>query len=157
MTRAVLSRAASVVFAMSCVSLSLTATVASADPAAQVAARHDYFDGLNAEMKRLGGVTKAFDATTAKAEAANLSKILSTDFRTLFPAGTSSAEVAGSRAKPAIWARFDDFQAHEKALKDAGGAVIAAADAGDGAAFAAAFGKMGGACKACHDTYRAVN
>jgi cytochrome c556 len=70
----------------------------------------------------------------------------------LFPAGTA---MAGSEAKPGIWTSRADFEAKAAAFAAAATRLNAAAQAGDKAAFAAAWKETGGACKACHDTYRA--
>lgn len=118
-------------------------------------AREAYFKSLGGSMKAMTGVAKAFDAEAAKAEAAKLEKILATDVAPLFPAGTSSTDLPGeTEAKAAIWENMADFGAKGKAMHEAGTAVIAAANAGDGAAFGAALQKLGGTCKACHDDYR---
>ena len=70
----------------------------------------------------------------------------------LFPAGTA---VAPSEAKPEIWTNRADFEAKATAFAAATTRLNAAAQAGDKAAFAAAWKETGGTCKACHDRYRA--
>jgi len=70
----------------------------------------------------------------------------------LFPAGTA---IAGSEARPDIWTNRSDFEAKAAAFTAAATRLNAAAQAGDKAAFAAAWKETGGACKACHDSYRA--
>lgn len=131
-------------------------TVAYASDAKDVLeAREAYFKSLGKSMKAMMGVAKSFDAEAAKAEAANLEKILATDAGPLFAPGTSSTDFPGeTEAKASIWANMDDFGAKGKAMHEAGAEVITAANAGDAAAFGAALQKMGGTCKACHDDYR---
>ena len=71
----------------------------------------------------------------------------------LFPASTKG--FIGSRAKPEIWSARDDFEAKAAALATAADKLAAAAQADDKAAATAAAAEIGGACKACHDTYQA--
>ncbi len=55
-----------------------------------------------------------------------------------------------------IWSNTDDFNAKAAAVGEKATALAAAAAEGP-AAVQAAFGAMGGACKACHDEYRVQN
>jgi cytochrome c556 len=88
-----------------------------------------------------------FDAAAAKAAmekiAANAAEIPAD-----FPAGSE-----GGDALPAIWANYADFEAKAAALKTAADAAAAAADQGL-EAFGPAFGAVGQACGACHQSYR---
>ena len=67
-----------------------------------------------------------------------------------FPAGSTSAG-----ARDEIWADFDDFKAkaadNAKAARDLQQLALAGTDK---AAMVAAAKKMGGTCKACHQSYR---
>lgn len=130
-----------------------------ADEAADMAAikaRQDYFKSLGAVMKPMGGLTKSFDAEAVAAEAAKLKTALETDVAPYFAPGTSTNEYPeATRAKPVIWEEMEDFGSKGAALHEAGMELIAVAEAGDEAAFAPAFMKLGGTCKACHDDYRA--
>lgn len=131
------------------------ATVAGADSSGAIATRHAYFKNVGFEMKKMGEIAKSFDPAAAKAQAASFEPLLKTDFKTLFPEGTSAKDLPeDNRSKPEIWANFDDFLAKEAAFKTAGGELVAAAQGTDAKAFGAAMGKVGGTCKACHDTYR---
>jgi cytochrome c556 len=126
-----------------------------ADPMETVTARQDYYKSLGAVMKPMAALAKDFDAEAAKAEAAKLETALAVDVRPLFAPGTSDAEFPGkSRAMAKLWDNMEDVGTKGKAMHEAAAEVIAAANAGDAAAFGAAFGKLGGACKACHDSYR---
>lgn len=71
----------------------------------------------------------------------------------LFPASTATA--TGSRAKPEIWTNDADFAAKAAAFTTAANALLAATQADDKAAFAAALATTAGTCKACHDAYQA--
>lgn len=133
-------------------------TAAYADGMATVKARQDYFKSLGGTMKAMVGVAKKFDAEAAKAEAAKLEALLATDMGPLFAPGSSDADFPKeSEAKASIWTNMDDFGAKGKAMHEAGAVVIAAANAGDAAAFGAAVQKLGGTCKACHDDYRVAD
>jgi cytochrome c556 len=57
-----------------------------------------------------------------------------------------------SEAKPEIWANWDDFLVKAKALGDAAGAI----DVASVETIGAGMGAIGGACKDCHTTYRAM-
>lgn len=137
------------------IAMGLVATVAAADPMATITARQDYYKSLGAVMKPMGGIVKDFDAGAAQAEAVRLEAALAVDVAPLFAPGTSEAEFPGkTRAMAGIWENMDDVGTKGKAMHEAAAEVIAAADAGDAGAFAAAYGKLGGTCKACHDSYR---
>jgi cytochrome c556 len=69
----------------------------------------------------------------------------------LFPDGSALPD---SKAKPLVWERRSDFEAKAAAYAAAATKLAEAAQAGDKAAFAAAWKETGGACKACHDLYR---
>ena len=126
-----------------------------ADPMETIKARQDYYKSLGAVMKPMAGLAKEFDAEAAKAEAAKLEAALAVDVGPFFAPGTSDAEFPGkTRAMAKLWDNMEDAGAKGKAMHEAAAEVIAAANAGDAAAFGVAFGKLGGTCKACHDSYR---
>lgn len=134
---------------------SLFASVAMADPMATITARQEWYKSLGAVMKPMSELAKAYDAEAVKAEAAKLEAALAVDTSGFYPEGTSATEFPGkTRAKPEIWANMDDVAAKGKAMGEAAAELIAVAIAGDEAAFGPAFGKLGGTCKACHDSYR---
>jgi len=70
-----------------------------------------------------------------------------------FPADSQSG--APTDAKPEIWKNMDDFQAKARDLEVATARFAETAKGGDRKAIAAGLGEVGGACKACHDKYRA--
>jgi cytochrome c556 len=69
----------------------------------------------------------------------------------MFPEGTQ----AGTRAKPEIWQNRADFEAKAAAYAAAADRLVAAAGAGDKAAFATHYAAVRESCNACHDPYRA--
>jgi cytochrome c556 len=66
-----------------------------------------------------------------------------------------SAKKGTTRAKPAIWENMDDFKAKFADFQEAADALDDAAESGDRQAIAEAVKNTGGACKACHDEYKA--
>ena len=71
---------------------------------------------------------------------------------TMFPDGT---ELPASRALPAVWQDRAGFDTRAAAFQAATASLSAAAQAGDKAAFAAAYKAVGESCGSCHDSYRA--
>lgn len=129
-----------------------------AEPEEVAAARIGYFKLVGLEMGGLSAMAQGkapYDATRAKALAADLRVLGSYSHDDLLMPGTSNADLPGkTRALPAIWQNLEDYQAKGVAFFEAVAAVNEAA--GNGAeALAPAVGKLGGTCKACHDDYRA--
>ncbi len=70
-----------------------------------------------------------------------------------FPEGSGTG--APTEAKPEIWTDFADFTAKMKDLERESAALSTIAKSGDEAKMREQFAKTGGACKACHDKYKA--
>jgi len=70
----------------------------------------------------------------------------------LFPAGSTTTE---SKALPSVWSDRAGFEAAAARLATEAGKLAELAKAGDAAGFQAQYQALGGACKACHDKYRA--
>ena len=70
-----------------------------------------------------------------------------------FPAGSDKGAVTD--ALPAIWKDPADFDAKRREFQRTANALRVAANAGDVETIKAAFGKVRGACMACHEKYRA--
>jgi cytochrome c556 len=62
---------------------------------------------------------------------------------------------AETDAKPEIWANPEDFQTKLSGLADESKALSEVAHGGDEAKMKEQFKKLAGACKACHDKYKA--
>lgn len=71
----------------------------------------------------------------------------------LFPVGTGKGEVEGtwSRAKPAIWSQYKEFEAAAEELVSASRQIATTAVSGEIDEFKAQFGRMERACIGCHD------
>ena len=121
-------------------------------------ARQGFYNMLAANMGTLAGIAKgdiAYDEAVARHAAANLQALGQYDVTMHFLDGTSRDDLGAERtaALPAIFANRDDFAARLAGLREATtGAAEAVADQ---AAVGALVGRIGGACKACHDSYRA--
>jgi cytochrome c556 len=104
----------------------------------------------------LGGMAQGridYDAAAAQTAADNLFHITRLDQISMWPEGTDSMAIDGTRAKPEIWDNLDDFVSKYVALQTAVAALQTAAGTGlDG--MRAAVGPVGAACQACHQSYR---
>jgi cytochrome c556 len=74
-------------------------------------------------------------------------------FPTQFPKGSDQGH--DTRARPAIWADFSDFQQRANDLAVAADRLVQLANAGDADGVAAQIKVIGDTCAACHRTYRA--
>ncbi|GAA6207394.1 cytochrome c [Cognatishimia sp. WU-CL00825] len=104
----------------------------------------------------LGAMAKgdvAYDSAAAKAAADNLAVVSGLNAMTMWPQGSDSSSVEGTRAKAEIWSNFPDVGAKAGALNAAAVAMAGAAGT-DLDALRAAMGPLGGACSACHKAYR---
>ncbi len=103
----------------------------------------------------LGAMAKGeqeYDAEAASKAGASIQAASNVHIATLFPEGSDAGE---TRALPAIWEDMSGFQQKWDALGEA--ADTAASEAGNGKdALGPVMGALGGACKACHDDYRAA-
>jgi cytochrome c556 len=114
-----------------------------------VIAQKDLMKSFGGAAKTLGGMAgdkMAFDAAAAEAAKAVL-VAGSADIHVKFEkAGTDPA----SESKPEIWTSWEDFTAKATALNVAATALDVSSLEG----VKAGMGAIGGACKACHTTYR---
>jgi cytochrome c556 len=70
-----------------------------------------------------------------------------------FPPDSQSG--APTKARPEIWQNMDDFRAKAAELERVTARFAETARTGDRKQIGAGLGEVGGACKACHDKYRA--
>jgi cytochrome c556 len=130
--------------------------VAAVDPHAAITRRQDgmkqigrTFKGINDQLK-----TSAPDAQALKLGSAQLAQ-LARQVPSFFPAGSGPGTGIKTEAKADIWARPADFHAKAVALADATHALAdAAAKSSDPAVLTPLVHQVGGACKACHETYK---
>ena len=126
--------------------------------AAALSIMHERHEG----METIGKTTKAInrelqtgspDLAVVRAGAAKIAD-LSRQASGWFHAGTGP-ELGKTGAKPEIWQTPDDFAVKLGNFQKAAQAFNAAAAGSDIGAIKARFSDLGGACKACHDKYRA--
>ncbi len=91
------------------------------------------------------------DAKKVVEDAAKL-KTLEDAFDKMFPKGSDTGD---TKALPTVWSDSAGFMKASKNADAAYDQLAVAAGSGDYAAMATAFGNVGKACGACHQTYRA--
>lgn len=146
--------------AVAAASVSLPALAQDMTPAEQAHALRQYQMRLQAaNLGPLVAMARGeveYDADIAALRAGNIAAYSSVNMMPYYVEGSSSDELEGSRALPAIWENMGDVTAKYTALHEAAEAAVAASANGQ-EAFTAAFGALGGACGACHETYRLPN
>jgi len=139
----------SVVFA------SLAVVAYAATPKETQHARHEHYEELGKAFKAVrDGMTAGAPDFAALQKNAQVINEASVDQQQWFPKGTGP-EAGKTRALPEIWAKPADFEAAQKMFSDRAPKLLAATKAQDVDAVKAAFKETGGACKNCHDTFRA--
>ena len=91
-----------------------------------------------------------FDAKAAVDNAV----LLDTIDKLPFAAFVDGTDKGNTRAKPEVWTERAKFGAAAQKMQDEGSKLVAAAKTGDQAQIRTAAGAVGGACKACHDSYQ---
>ena len=126
-----------------------TAVLAQADP---IATRKAAMKGVGAAMGPLAAMNKGeapFNLATVQASLATMNKA-SKEMGALFPATSKTG--GETAADPKIW---DDAAGWAAVIQNFYTLTTAAAAAiKDEASFKAEFGKVGGSCGTCHNTYR---
>jgi cytochrome c556 len=82
----------------------------------------------------------------------DLASVTTLDAARGFPAGSDGGR---TRAKPNLWENMDDFNAKMDSLREEAAKMAVVAGSGDKQAILQQFQKTGGACKSCHDEYKA--
>ncbi len=139
----------------------LSAMIAGSASIAQAQSVADTIAARQAGFKKTGenagAIKKALDAgADLKTVAANAQEIADWGKKipTMVPAGSGPESGVKTRALPAIWADKADFDKKAADLSAAATTLVAALNGTDKAAAGAAFQALGGACAACHRTYR---
>lgn len=131
------------------------------DPAAQKAidARQAHMTLYSFNIGTLGGMAQdkiPYDAAMAGTAAANLAALGSVDQAGYWVEGTDAGTIEGTKAKAEIWSDMADFEEHATTLATASAALAQVAGT-DLDSLKAAFGDVGKACGACHETYRVAD
>lgn len=123
----------------------------------QLKARQGQFRLIALNLGVLGGMARGtvpYDAAAAQAAADNLVAISSLDQGAMWPEGSDSMSIDGTRAMPSIWEDNADFLAKWGAVATGAAGIAAVASNGQDA-IGPALGPLGGTCKACHEAHRA--
>lgn len=127
-----------------------------AKAAAAAKARVDVMLAQGANEKLLISVMKGEAPLDAKAISAAEQNLESVKTLTAhFAPGTGDDAVPGSRARASIWKEWDKYKQLTAAVIPPATAALAAAKAGNQAAFAEQQQATSAACSACHKEYRA--
>lgn len=133
-------------------------SAATADPAAQEIAdtRHEGFEDLGEAFKTISDQLKTGepDIAAIQASAAVVSETAA-KIPDWFPEGTAPSDGVETDALNTIWEKPEDFAAAITRLQNAAPVLVSAAESGDAAAIGEAFKQTGGACKNCHESFRA--
>ena len=141
------------VLAVAGVVTALPAAAQFAKPEDAVKYRKAAFTVMAAHFGRVGAMANGrvpFDAAAAQANMEVANAMAKLPF-TAFGPGT---DVGDTRAKPNIWSDNAKFTAAANKMVEEMGKLNAAAKTGNLDQIKAAFGPVGGACKACHDDFR---
>lgn len=131
--------------------------------AAYAASASDTIGARQANFKVIGKAFKALregsgaaspDAAALRASADALARAAG-KVHGYFPKGTGPEAGVKTAALPAIWQKPAEFQAAARKLESAANAAQSAAQSGNVASLRAALPGLGGACKGCHDQFKA--
>jgi len=141
------------ILAVAGVVTALPAAAQFAKPEDAVKYRKAAFTVMAAHFGRVGAMVQGrapFDAAAAQANLEIANSMAKLPF-TAFGPGT---DVGETRAKPNIWSDNAKFVAAANKMAEEMGKLNVAAKSGNLDQIKAAFGPVGGACKACHDDFR---
>jgi cytochrome c556 len=141
------------VLALAGVVTALPAAAQFAKPEDAVKYRKAAFTVMAAHFGRVGAMVNGrvpFDAAAAQANM----EVANTMAKLPFTAFGPGTDVGDTRAKPNIWSDNAKFTAAANKMVEEMGKLNAAAKTGNLDQIKAAFGPVGGACKACHDDFR---
>tara|TARA_R110002051_G_scaffold70936_4_gene127860 strand:+ start:1479 stop:1958 length:480 start_codon:yes stop_codon:yes gene_type:complete len=119
-------------------------------------ARQSHMQLYSFNLATLGGMAKdeiAYDVAAAQTAADNLAALASLSQAGYWLPGSDNESIEKTRALPAIWAEGSDIGVKGQAFVEAVMAMQVAAGT-DVDALKAAMGPLGGACGACHKSYR---
>lgn len=151
MSRRALMRFCSAVF----VPAVMAVAVYAATPQEAQKARHEHYEELGDAFKAVRDNSRGDSPDWAALDKAAQTVVeASVDQQKWFAQGTGP-EAGKTRALPEIWSKASDFTAAQKMFSDRAPKLLAAVKAKDVAGVQAAFKEVGGACKNCHDNFRA--
>jgi cytochrome c556 len=125
------------------------------DAPAAIKERQEFYKDIGKSMKGIGEELKSSSPNVADIQklAANIDAA-APKVPSFFPAGTGPEAGVKTGAKAEIWQKPDEFKKDAADFAAAAHVLNVAAQSGDVAAIKDAAGKIGEACKACHQTFR---
>jgi cytochrome c556 len=132
----------------------VSVAVYAATPAEIQKQRHEHYEELGDAFKAVRDNSRGDPDFAALEKAVATIQKATVDQAQWFPKGTGP-EAGKTRALPDIWSKPAEFTAAQKMFSDRTPALVAAVKAKDAEAVGKAFKDVGGACKNCHDTFRA--
>jgi len=133
----------------------MAVAVYAATPQEAQKARHEHYENLGDAFKAVRDNSRGDTPDWAALEKAASTVVeASVDQQQWFAKGTGT-EAGKTRALPEIWTKPENFTAAQKMFSDRAPKLLAAVKAKDAAGVQAAFKEVGGACKNCHDNFRA--
>jgi cytochrome c556 len=138
-----------------------TVALAADEPANVIKYRQTFMKGNSAHLGMIAAIVKGevslTDEIAGNADAlAEMGQMLSTNLQKVFPEGTAQVEGVETRALPAIWENWAEFEQIATQFQEETAKLAEVAQGGDMAAIGqqlALVGKNG--CGACHETFRA--
>jgi len=133
--------------------LSLAAPAALASDEGEIKYRKSVMRSIGGHIGAIGGILKNETGNGAHLQmhADSLASMAGL-VGDLFPKGSDFG--ADTTVLPAVWDKPDEFAKAVKQLQDAAAGMSAAAKTGDMAQVGQAMGKLGEACKNCHENFR---
>jgi cytochrome c556 len=132
----------------------MAVAVYAATPQEAQKARHEHYEDLGDAFKAVRDNSRGSPDWAALDKAAQTVLEASVDQQQWFAKGTGP-EAGKTRALPEIWTKPADFTAAQQMFSERAPKLLAAVKAKDAAGVQAAFKEVGGACKNCHDNFRA--
>jgi cytochrome c556 len=131
-----------------------SAAAYAATPAEVLKQRHEHYEQLGDAFKTVRDNSKGNPDFAALEKAVAVIQKATVDQAQWFPKGTGP-EAGKTRALPEIWSKPTEFAAAQKMFADRAAPLTAAVKAKDADGVGKAFRELGGACKNCHDGFRA--
>jgi cytochrome c556 len=141
-------------FSVIAMALAVVSIAHAATPVELQKQRHEHFEALGDAFKAVRDNTRGSPDFAALEKALVVIEKAARDLGTWFPQGTGP-EAGKTRALPEVWTKPADFSAAQKLFAEKLAPLSAAVKAQDGDAVGKAFKELGGACKNCHDNFRA--
>lgn len=130
-----------------------TAPAIVVDPAIATMTNDQLVEARQNAMKQDGGIMRSAGGLLGDDAIAATTTLLQnfTNFPALFREGSHTDK---SKALPAVWERWDDFNAIFEEARLASSKALEAAQSGDGGLYADAIKAIGATCFECHQSFR---